>query len=224
MTMVGYMNDATVRGSQRPFLSAVKALDEERRDDALYLLAKQHRFAITQYVVCKTVVLADVFQVLEVGKTIFGGPLTALPFGPVESSTYDDVKRWAKAALATGMIATSPLQKSGSMPGRDHIYHFSAAPGYARGVEASWEYFSEAEEKNIRRAYKKVIGMTWRQSQRFFHEPISAIGYAYDVATKPYAKPFKSSVAMNWFDVLDGAEQIEKQDVNYARAALSLWI
>jgi hypothetical protein len=110
------------------------------------------------------------------------------------------------------------------MPGRDHITIFVAASNYARQHEASWEWFSDAEQDNIRRAYEKVLSMTFKQSQAYFHVPVSAIGHAYDVATKPFPKPFKGRVEMNWFDVLDGAEKLERVDVSYARAMLGLWI
>jgi hypothetical protein len=223
------MNPGNIQG--RPFLSEVSPLNVQRRDDALYLLATEHGKPITPYDICKTLVLADVFHVIDTGKVIFGGKLYALPYGPITKNTLDDCKRWASGLFLAGMLGVnfppeaSPLQPSGLTGSRNHIVEFKASPEYGRRNEASWDWFSDAEVDNTRRAYEKVMemGSLSSKSQRYFHDPVSAIGFAYDLATKPLAKPFKSRVEMNWFDVLDGAEQVEKKDVSYARAMLGLW-
>ncbi|MGF1634129.1 MAG: hypothetical protein ACFCVE_09800 [Phycisphaerae bacterium] len=214
----------------RPFLSEVAPLNVQRRDDALYLLATEYGRPLTQYEVCKTVVLSDVLHVIETGRVIFGGSLVALPYGPIIDGTFDACRSWARGGVAAALMApwvsspSAPLHKSGTMPGREHVSIFVAADDYGRRSEASWDGFAADEQRHIREAYSRVIGMTFGDSQRYFHEPVSAIGYAYEVATRPFDKPFRGSVAMNWFDMLDGAERIERVDVGYARDLLGLWV
>lgn len=215
--------------SRRPFLSAVTSLNTQRRNDALYLLACEYDKPLTPYDICKTQVLAEALHIVQAGKVIFGGKLYAMPFGPVAEGTLDDCKRWATGYLWASMLARQvpaepqPLQPSGWTGSRNHIPEFRASPEYARRDEASWDWFSDDEQSNIRQAYKTVISMSWLQSQSYFHDPVSAIGYAYDVATRQFPKPFTRRVEMNWFDVLDGAEQLEPRDVSYARTMLGLW-
>lgn len=216
--------------SSRPFLSALQPVNAQRRDDALYLLAREYEKPLTQYDICKTLVLADVFQVIETGKPVFGGTLYALPYGPVTDGTLDACTRWARGFVFTAALmahfrssTAAPLEKRGTTGTRDHISIFVAASNYVRADEASWDWFSDAEQANVRRAYDKVMSMTFRRSQSYFHDPVSAIGYAYDIATRPFPKPFKGRIEMNWFDVLDGAEETEKRDASYARAMLGLW-
>lgn len=216
--------------STAPFLSAIMSLNVQRRDDALYLLARDYQRPLTPYDICKTQVLADVFQVVQTGKVVFGGKLDALPFGPVVKQTLDACERWAMGLLMANMLAAPiaseeyPLRPSGWTGMRNHIPQFEPSPDYSRRQAASWDMFSEQEHANVCRAYEHVVGMEWGESQRYFHEPVSAVGYAYDAAIRPLAKPFRSRVAMNWFDVLDGAEQLESADCSHARAMLGLWV
>lgn len=220
-----------IRGEScdRPFLSAVMPLNVQRRDDALYLLAREYGNTLTPYEICKTQVLADVRHVLQTGRAIFGGTLYAMPFGPVPERALDDCKRWTVGIFFHEAIAQpipfdqQPLQPCGWTGTHNHIAVFRASSEYNRREQASWDGFSDDEQADIRQAYAKVISMPWQQSQSYFHEPVSAIGYAYDLATKPFPRPFKGRARMNWFDVLDGAEKIEGADVNYARAMLRLW-
>ena len=215
-----------------PRLSQITPLNEQRRDEALYLLAQESEREMTQYDVCKVQVLADTFHVIDTGRVIFGGELVALRFGPLISSTLDACGRWALGAVAAAAVAAP--QGSGERPplelvrreGRDNniaVYRASLDPW--RAEAATWESFAEPEEVNIRRAFRTVLDMpSWKESQRYFHEPISAIGYAWEKATRPYPKPLSTRVAMNWFDVLDGAESVDKTDVGYARSMLRLWV
>jgi hypothetical protein len=227
--MMDIVTQAPAETPPRPFLNAIATLNVQRRDDALYLLGCDYGKPFTPYDICKTQVLADVFHVIHTGKVVFGGRLYAMPFGPVTERTLDHCRQWATGALLATMLARpssaapQPLQPSGWTGSRNHIPEFRASPEYSRRDQASWDWFSDDEQRHIRSAYETVISMSWPRSQAYFHEPISAIGYAYDTATKPYGKPFKGRADMNWFDVLDGAERIESVDVNYARAMLGLW-
>lgn len=213
----------------QPFLSAIASLNVQRRDDALFLLGSEYGKAFTPYDVCKTQVLADVFHVVRTGKVIFGGKLYAMPFGPVVKRTLDDCTRWAMGVLMAetygrrGPAVAPPLRPTGWTGTRNHIPEFRVSAAYSRREQASWDWFSDDEQGHVRLAYETVISMSWPRSQAYFHDPISAIGYAYDLATRPYAKPFQGRVEMNWFDVLDGAEKTEAADVGYARAMLGLW-
>ena len=217
----------------RPLVSSISALNVQRRDDALYLLALESGKLLSPYDICKTQVLADVFHVVETGKAIFGGKLYAFPYGPVVKQTLDDIKRWisAFAVTATHVQERAPAAKP-LVPVRwgqgaiDPYPEFGPSPTYAAEREVDWGWFADGEVSNIRRAFSKVIqmGSLSSQSQRYFHEPISAIGYAYSFAIRDCPKPLKGRVDMNWFDVLDGAEKVEGTDVNYARAMLGLWI
>ncbi len=217
---------------RQPFLSAVTSPNTVRRDDALYLLGSEHSRPLTQYEVCKTHVLADVFHVVQTGKVIFGGQLYAMPFGPVVKRTVDDCARWAMGAVLAATHARQPpawpppLYPASWRGSRNQIIEFRASPSYGRRDQASWDDFSDAEQTDVRRAYEKVMSMTreWERSQAYFHDPISAIGYAYERATRPFPKPIEGRIEMNWFDVLDGAERIESADVSYARAMLGLWL
>ena len=229
MTMAAVTQDPSGT-SPRPFLSAVTSLNLQRRDDALYLLGCEYGRPFTQYEVCKTHVLADVFQVVQTGKVIFGGNLYAMPFGPVVKRTLDDCARWAMGVVLAATharhppVGPPPLCPSGWRGSQNQIIEFRASAAYGRRDRASWDNFSDAEQAHVRRAYETVTSMSWDRSQAYFHEPISAVGYAYDLATRPFAKPFKGRVDMNWFDVLDGAEAVESVDVSYARAMLGLWV
>jgi hypothetical protein len=230
LSMVTSVSQDPSKAGGCPFLSMVAPLNKQRRNDALYLLASEYERPLSQYDICKTVVLADAYHVIEFGKAIFGGKLYALPFGPVETETCNDCKEWVSRIAAIQffarlkVVSAMPLRQFSSMGKQNHIALFRASPDYERREEASWDWFTDEEQGNIRRAYEKVVGMRWNQSQSYFHDPVSAIGYAYDVATKPYKKPFESSVEMNWFDVLDGAEKIDQYDASYARAMLRLWL
>ena len=227
--MMASVTQNLVETSPRPFLSAVTSLNVQRRDDALYLLGCEYGRPLTQYEICKTHVLADVLHVVQTGKVIFGGTLYAMPFGPVVKRTLDDCARWAMGVVLAATHARQPpsvpppLYPSGWRGSQNQIIEYRASPTYGRREEALWTHFSDAEQAHVRQAYEQVISMPWDRSQAYFHDPVSAVGYAYDVATRPFARPFKGRVDMNWFDVLDGAEKIEFEDVSYSRAMLGLW-
>lgn len=220
---------SVVMQSERPFLSAVATLNVQRRNDALYLLSRDSGRPLTPYDICKTQVLADVLHVVKTGRVIFGGILYAMPFGPVAEGTLDDCRQWATGLMFATMLGRvvaeekQPLEPSGWTGLRNHIPEFRASQAYSRRDEASWDWFSEDEQAHVRAAHEKVMRMSWQQSQTYFHNPVSAIGYAYEVATRPFPKPFKKRVEMNWFDVLEGAEKTERADCSYAREMLGLW-
>lgn len=226
VTMVWDVADDPGSVGDRPFLSAVMPLNEQRRNDALYLLAREYRRTLTQFDICKTHIVADAFQVIQTGKAIFGGPLYAMKHGPVPTQTLDHCRVWARNALVAGvaLAALAPLQLVSESGKFNHIKSFGPSPIYARANEASWDWFSDQEQRNIHDAYALVMRMSWSEADHYFHNPTaSAIGYAYDVATRHYPKPLTTIVEMNWFDVLDGAEKVEHKDVSYARAMLGLW-
>lgn len=142
----------------------LQPFNEPRFDAGMAWLAKEFDRPLTQYDVVKIHALADIQHVLQHHRPIIGGTLRKLKYGPVDLDALNRAKEWKDDESAPFTFTHK----------RGNAMHFARKPGPTR--EAT---FTQSERDALVAAARTVFGMTFEESQDFFHST-SYVGRAWD--------------------------------------------
>jgi hypothetical protein len=132
----------------------LQPFNQARFDACMAWIARVFNRTLSQYETVKIHALADVIHVVKHHRPIIGGTLRKLPYGPVDLAALNRSKEWQTDPNA-------PMEFSGK---QGNALFFARKAGPTRE-----SMFTRSEQEAILDAARTVFGMTFDESQRFFH-------------------------------------------------------
>src|ERR1035437_7268175 len=84
-------------------LSQLLPFNESRFDACMAYLARKHQRLLTKYDMVKLHVMTDIYHVVEQGKPVIGGSISAWTFGPVVGKAFNRLTFWEKQYNKNGV-------------------------------------------------------------------------------------------------------------------------
>jgi len=155
-------------------LSQLLPFNENRFDACMAYLAKKHQRLLTKYDMVKLHVMTDIFHVVEQGKPVIGGSISAWTFGPVVEKAFNRLTWWEKRYIESGAEPESFRFADGE--GR--------YPEFDAKLDVDEQEFSKTELDAMEAAWMCVMSKNWKESQEYFHSTRNFIGRAWNNAQK----------------------------------------
>jgi hypothetical protein len=166
-----------------------------------YLSQKVYGRGLTIFELVKLHVMTDVFHVLQHGHQAIGGELQPWPYGPVVEPAYHRLKHWLHS-----------FEQKGVQPAE---YRIVGADVTAFEPTALFDPddLSASELEAMEKAVLLLRPMSFDDSYDFFHNDLTFMGRAYNLAKSQQR-------ALSWPDVIDAHDQIHGTNLQHLKSRL----